>query len=207
MENSSNNDELDDLEKTMADDVQDTSEDQETHTDQYAVHSPQLDAEVKRLTSKNKPGLGEDIEVGSTRSRRLSVSATRSIYIEAMETFKDHLDALVEPDPDKGGLPVQKPGLQQLYNHIRIEFEAIQEKALLFKNALAKQGASAESVQVENEVLALQSQLLAFRQQQSTDLQSEAPSLSGIRSTARSQQLEGSFRSQASSTSSIRRQN
>ena len=147
MENSSNNDELDDLEKTMADDVQDTSEDQETHTDQYPVHSLQLDAEVKRLTSKN-PGLNEDIEVGSTRSRRLSVSATRSIYIEAMETFKDHLDALVEPDPDKGGLPVQKPGLQQLYNHIRMEFEAIQEKALSFKNALAKQGASAESVQV-----------------------------------------------------------
>ena len=206
MENPSNNDDVNDLEKTLSDDVQTNTEEQDTDRDLSAVPSHQLDAVIKKLASTNHPGLSEDGDLGRIRTRRLSVSATRALYLEAMQTFKDHLDTLVEPDPSKGGLPVQKKGLQQLYNNIKMEFDVVQEKALSFKDALAKQGASAESVQVENEVLALQSQLLAFRQQQSTDLHSEAPSLSGIRSSARSEQLEGSFRSHASSTSSVQRQ-
>ena len=71
--------------------------------------------------------------------------------------------------------------------------------------ALFPEGASAEAVQIDNEIVALQSEIVAFRQLKAPEIQSEIQSISKGRIDAGSICSGRSLRSHASSTSSNRK--
>ena len=115
------------------------------------------------------------------------------------------MNDLFEPNPARNELPEPKEQLQAELQNVAREFEELQEKAMHLRNALTKEGAGVEAGQVDNEVVSLQSQLLAFRQQKDTDLNSEVHSLSQRKKTTGSIRSEASSISRASSSSSTRR--
>ena len=130
-----------------------------------ATPASMFESEQRRLASTNRPGLSEEnVDCGGARARRPSISAARAAYQEAVQTFKLLLNELFEPDPKQSGLPVEKKHVREAYTAAKTKWDFVRNTANTFMDSLSSEGAGIEVTEIENEVLALQSQLMTFRQ-------------------------------------------
>ena len=135
--------------------------------------SARFEAEQKRLASTNLPGRQETWSIGEKRLRQPSISAARSTYREILGRLKLQILELFEPDVNQGGLPVARKHAKEAFSVATSLGEELQNAAEKLIRALSAEGACMESTEVDNEVKALQSQLMTFRQDKAQDLLSE----------------------------------
>ena len=109
----------------------------EGNIEQLDARSRNTNAELRRLSSANNPGLSEDGENSrAIRSRRPTSTVARSEYEEYLEKFKRLMNDLFEPDRNNSGLPVQKQLGQENYQQALKDFSTLQEKSIEFQDAL-----------------------------------------------------------------------
>ena len=142
----------------------DESEDvrQETET-QQEVRQKQTEypKELKSLGSHNRPGFNEEMASASgTRSRMPTITSTKARYEIAMDTLKEKLDHI----EDHTRKNTTKNMVRAEYDDIKQVEKECELAAKDLKSAFAKNGSKAESDEVDNQLVAVQTRIDAFKQ-------------------------------------------
>ena len=120
--------------------------------------------EQKRLSSANHPGRKEELTgVSGIRNRKPSSVSARAIYQDALQTMKERLEDLHETDGS--GPPILKEQARELYEKASKALAELRKAAEDLNTAVSGEGASAEVQDVEQQVVAFQSQLLLLKEQ------------------------------------------
>ena len=164
-----------------------TNEDQQQKT----VESKEL----QKLKDFNQPGIGEEkIENHGARQRQLSIAAAKANYDIAMDNFSEEMDQLEDP----GTRITDEPQLRAAYKEIKYSEQKMLKAAEDYKKAIERSGSTTEIVEVDNEVVTMQTRLGTFKHGCKIGLHSEAGSVTSQKKT----ESRASTRYSSSSSSS-----